>query len=825
MASPIIGTSGQYPNPRGNPRHVRTSSGQGFQNLRAAVGNAYLLEDITAGATGEVRFIDPATEEIDTVMTPIIAKNVSQVDFQKSAIVTYFRFPGIDTPLLLTGDENGPEIVVADPVGAWDQDDFHSVIPYHPVSLFDSVRVEFTDPDPGGDGSGDYTLTVRVDAEDVNIVVGNSGLVDNTNPLVFNTYVLTGTLTELTNFFSGSTTGSFTMILPHGITIVELGLAAPDGRTTSTTRHVVGQPFHAGVNEIYVSSSGDDDDGTGTSANPYATIEHALDTVLGQNILLPGGTYNIIVKDGTLTHDAPLIIDSKYADRITIKGENVLSPTISSVQSSSGSAGAWSVVLNVSSVTGISVGQYAIIRETSGGSNPLRLIGVHEITNVDAVNTRITVLVKHLASATASGAVSGFITIPKSILLFEGCIGLELRHGLGLLDDICIIGDDTAGTRGVQLTSFENSSTEQPKSSDLFMARDVGVSGFAIGVFVNGGTARLNGAMSGMSSSGLQLRNRAAVIVGEMLCCCNAFAGAMVNGAGCSLNTTSSVSCYHGNQYGLFVNLGGMAGMSNAVADSNTLSGILTSTGASAILSGFTATSNSANGIQAILGSNVDAFDITTNNNGNFGVVAQQGSVVYVTTISASGNTFGTYFPSTPDQLSADGAFIHVSGKTGVSMQADFEIISTADQTVTNNTLQDHSTLQFAVTSGEAWDVDLYCEISGNNTTGDCALTLATTGTWGTTESHWNALHYSAAGAVTGTGATAAASTTLMAASPGTTANNGDGSARPVYFKFRFHATGTGTVKVQFGQVAAAAGRTTTIHKGARLIARRIRQV
>jgi hypothetical protein len=51
---------------------------------------------------------------------------------------------------------------------------------------------------------------------------------------------------------------------------------------------------------------------------------------------------------------------------------------VTSVQSSSGSTGAWSYVLNVNDVSHIAVNDYVIISAAAGGTTPGKINGVHK---------------------------------------------------------------------------------------------------------------------------------------------------------------------------------------------------------------------------------------------------------------------------------------------------------------------------------------------------------------------------------------------------------------------------------------------------------------
>lgn len=153
----------------------------------------------------------------------------------------------------------------------------------------------------------------------------------------------------------------------------------------------------------------------------------------------------------------------------------------------------------------------------------------------------------------------------------------------------------------------------------------------------------------------------------------------------------------------------------------------------------------------------------------------------------------------------------------------DIVIVKSANQTVTNNgTLQDDTELQFTVATGEVWHVELRLGMDGNNTTGDGKFGLtASAAVFTVANSNWQGVYYSGGAVLTNTAPTAFATTT-EAVTGGTVCLNGDGNVSPVYASYRFRVSGAATVKVQFANSAASAGRTTTMHAGSVLMAKRM---
>ena len=196
---------------------------------------------------------------------------------------------------------------------------------------------------------------------------------------------------------------------------------------------------------FYVATNGNDVTGDGSSGSPWATIEHAL-AYLGNKWINSTVTVTIQVGDGTFTSTAPITPIHPCGSRIAIAGANTYSRTLSSVQSSSGSAGNWSYVLNLNSVANIAAGDYVLIKGLSGGTRPTYLSGCHYVSNVDIGNNRFTVTVKHPSASVASGAVTGTVIVVKTVLYFSQSYGFSFTGTrLKSIDKVVLKGPNPGG--------------------------------------------------------------------------------------------------------------------------------------------------------------------------------------------------------------------------------------------------------------------------------------------------------------------------------------------------------------------------------------------
>ena len=212
------------------------------------------------------------------------------------------------------------------------------------------------------------------------------------------------------------------------------------------TMHLVGADL-----TLYVSTAGDDDTGEGTSASPWATLARAMEH-LKDKWIAQDATVTIDVAAGTYTATTATDLSHPCGARIKISGATPLSKTLSSIYSSSGGASNWTLVLQLNNVTGISAGDFVLIRTTSGGSLPEMVRGCHKITAVDSGNSRITIASNHSHTTAPSGTVTGTVDIVQTVLQYNGCHGLTLtRSHFQEINNLVVAGNRTASTKGMYL--------------------------------------------------------------------------------------------------------------------------------------------------------------------------------------------------------------------------------------------------------------------------------------------------------------------------------------------------------------------------------------
>ncbi len=269
---------------------------------------------------------------------------------------------------------------------------------------------------------------------------------------------------------SQAVSGSYTVAL-NATANTNLSLPA-SGTVVSATAHKVYSIKH---------------DGSGDFADINAALTALVNSapVNGAVLSLDAGVHN---------YSALINMPNDFSSHISIYGQPPVQVNVTSVQSSSGSSGAYSVVLNVSSVAGISTANYALITSASGGTYPYLLEGCWPITNVDAVNSRITISLSVTYPSAPSGAIAATLNALQTVMKFTGCDGFHMWGGASVLNigNVAIVGDRaTAGTSGINLQDLGRG----------YIGGLVGVYGFGIGVYINYNSQMNGGSTVAVSGS------------------------------------------------------------------------------------------------------------------------------------------------------------------------------------------------------------------------------------------------------------------------------------------------------------------------------------
>ncbi len=331
----------------------------------------------------------------------------------------------------------------------------------------------------------------------------------------------------------------------------------------------------------------------------YTSPQSAL-SALGSFTFAAGAELHLSISAGSYAFTSAIL--TQPGENIYLDGAATTSHTVTSVVSSSGSAGAWSVVLQMGeSVSNITASRdYVLVTAAANGTNPTRLDGLFPVTAVNTGSNQITVTDPNLASAAPSGAVTASVSDLSTVFNFTGSDGLDEWNGnvVMVIANIVLVGDGTAHN-GYSVQDGDRLLVEGPIG-----AYDFGGAGFYV--------------------------NYASIINGGAL-------AASTNG-----------------KEGFYADAGGIIDVSSCWANGNTLQGILANqssnvrcvTGSNA---GGVATGNGGDGVASAGWATVSAASMAANDNGGYGYDLTGPSYIAVGT--AAGNTSGstnTLFPLSP---------------------------------------------------------------------------------------------------------------------------------------------------------------------------------
>jgi hypothetical protein len=243
--------------------------------------------------------------------------------------------------------------------------------------------------------------------------------------------------------------------------------------------------------------------------NLSPTLAQVPTLLAGIANLLPIGTINITLPVGNVALSSVIPLANFYPSNIGITGSTPIALTGVTWQATSGSAGNYSIILNVSATTGLAVGQLARLTPVTGTGDFGVLEGVWLITNVDTANSRITI--KHTFTGGAFPTftlTNATLSINTSTLTFTGSSGFLFYASspLKAFYQISIVGDyniatatGTSGTYGIYSHDTANLTLGTLGQTDA----KVNIQGFGEhGFYAKGSSA---GTISGLTTTGNRL--------------------------------------------------------------------------------------------------------------------------------------------------------------------------------------------------------------------------------------------------------------------------------------------------------------------------------
>lgn len=383
----------------------------------------------------------------------------------------------------------------------------------------------------------------------------------------------------------------------------------------------------------YVSLTGSDTTGDGSLTQPWATIEHAAEALQSYRIV-PGTSCVLQIDDGDYSFSSSI---ENLPEYLILSGKNSLLRQITSIQSSSGSSGDYSIVLNLFDVSSIEEGDECAIEDAIGGTNPLALVGTYEVTDVDTSNSRITIHAP-ITGDLPSGLVTATTHIYKTKLCPTGVSGIIADRHL-TIKNLAILGDGSADTYGIL-----------PEMATV-QIENVAIRGFGTGGIYceNGAKVMADGLyISDSGSYGVYCSGGQVTISSLMLArlttagiACQ-FSGTVNIPSAVIYNTGTGILCRHAG---------------SVLADAATLqksgTGVLASYGGQVQIENSSILNHSGEGVRADYGAFISArYSVITNNSSQ--VIAYNNSTIIVKYCTLTGATaIGAYARAFVNAISA----------------------------------------------------------------------------------------------------------------------------------------------------------------------------
>lgn len=395
---------------------------------------------------------------------------------------------------------------------------------------------------------------------------------------------------------------------------------------------------------------------TVTNSEELRTVADALtDTMLIGSL-----TVNIAAGHYTLT--APVVLSPQGGDKLSIVGAEPTRVSLLAVGTTSGQSGAWSVPLTLADATGVTVGDYLIIRGDNcvvGTGTPEALLGVWKVTAVSG-NVVTVLITEYVSSFPEMTLTSGYADVLKTVIKFQNCDGFVVRNAsVGLLNNVAVIGN----------------------ASDYWQSANVsGTEKGTHGIHVGGPTVAVNGKADDENALAV---SQAHLSLGMNVGVSDFDQQGIVASTGGSIYGRWCASCSN-RRRGWYAETNASIQCKNSVGSGNYLDGYIGDLGGSISCNISTAVGNALDGFFTINGGIIGASRAFAAYNGQCGFEARSG-FINAGSATARGNGLHGVYAQQSATIFADAAVVDANGSDGLNATCAVIRCLTAT-TLTNNT-------------------------------------------------------------------------------------------------------------------------------------------
>lgn len=306
----------------------------------------------------------------------------------------------------------------------------------------------------------------------------------------------------------------------------------------------------------------------------------------------------------------------------------------------SGTAGAYAVQLQLSTVAGVSVGDFLHTTGVVGTGIPEVHRGVWEITAVDVPNSRVTVKnTCRTSTFPTNNITSSTSVVLKSILKFNGCDAFVVAGGrIDYLDNVAIVGNSDEYWLSTNVTGTEKGTHGLVIGSQTVAVNGKSDNSNQYGVSLGHVSAGPNVGISGFDQQGI-VTELGGSFWGDFVSSCNN------KRRGFYASTSAGIRAKHISANGNFLDgvisdIGGnIYSSSVSCAIGNGSRGVSVSHGGTLVFDTGIMSCNVSDGAACVLGGVLQATTARYESNGGCGVFADYGSKAVVNNSVMSGNT------------------------------------------------------------------------------------------------------------------------------------------------------------------------------------------
>ncbi len=202
---------------------------------------------------------------------------------------------------------------------------------------------------------------------------------------------------------------------------------------------------------IFVKTTGSDTAGTGQSTSPFLTLGRVITEL--ETMYLGEKKISVDIGPGVFNHTSPIEFKHPFGASVSWEGEGefLSSQTTTSIDATnydlptySGDLDYYEVTITLTGKT-LTAGDYILIRNTSGGTNPQALVGCHKVESF--ISDVATIRIVHKAGTPhASGTITFDCYLVRTVLHFTACNGLlaSASFHAGIWRLMVIEGDETS---------------------------------------------------------------------------------------------------------------------------------------------------------------------------------------------------------------------------------------------------------------------------------------------------------------------------------------------------------------------------------------------